>query len=192
MRLVISGIVMVLLLPLTTFGGELKGEDYAGEIIFQDGTTEVYTFLWSWLAGDKIPYSKDIMNIKGDTLHLRKIRLSSVSKIDFIDFTQSEKEPIKSANLKYSCRKAKITFRDGTVYEDIYLDCTGWWWERENEKEEIKGEIGREYSPSTTVKSLIIYLKKGIKRCPKCGIEFKKDNYKFCPFDGTLLKKVER
>ena len=157
---------------------EHPGYAYTGEIIFKDSSKVTYNFLYSTLAGDELSYSKDIMDMKNSTLNLPRVRLSGVSGIDFIDFSDSEKRLIKSANLKSEFRKTKVTFRDGAIYDDIYLDLTLGKWEGYRES-------GNLYSPK--ISSITVNIK-GAKECPKCSRQFKENGWKYCPFDGSALK----
>lgn len=175
--------IMVILVSLTaSWPSELKPADYTGEIIYTDGTTVEYTRLWASLLGreegDKIPFSKDIMGMKRTPIQW--VLFSAVSKVDFVDLTDSEKDSVASL-IPRIIRKAKITFRDGAVYDNVYLDCQGWSWKSEREEGRVE---------DLRVKSLTVHLKDA-KKCPECGREFKEAGYEFCPFDGTPLKKME-
>jgi len=171
--------VMLILLPLTLSRG--ASQDYTGEIVFKDGTKTAYTRLRVLVSESKediLPYSKALKDMKGPTANLSKLRVSGVSRIDFIDFTASEKKTMKSADIPAAIRKAKVTFRDGAVYDNIYLACTQANWGSERES----GWLGSDKIKSITVKL------KGAKLCPKCGRQFKEIGWKYCPFCGEPLK----
>ena len=178
MRSFIVTILLVLVPLIPSWAGQ---GDYTGKIVFQDGTKKAYTRLRVLVSESKediLSYSKDLKDMKGATANLSKLRVSGVSGIDFIDFTASEKKTMKSASIPAGIRKAKVTFRDGAVYDNIYLDCRHGNWGSERES----GWLGSDKIRSVTVKL------KGAKLCPKCGRHFKEIGWKYCPFCGMALK----
>ena len=178
MRSFIVGVVLILL-PLALSWG--AAQDYTGDLIFKDGTKTTFTrlrLLVSEAKEDIIPYSKDLTEMKGTTGDLSSMRLSGVSRIDFIDLTDAEKKTMKKAAIPAAIRKGKITFRDGAVYDNVYLDCRHGNWGSERES----GWLGSDKIRSVTVKL------KGAKLCPKCGRHFKEIGWKYCPFCGMALK----
>lgn len=178
MRSFIVGVVLILL-PLALSWG--AAQDYTGDLIFKDGTKTTFTrlrLLASEAKEDIIPYSKDLTEMKGATADVSRLRLSGVSRIDFIDLTDTEKKAMKKAAIPAAIRKGKITFRDGAVYDNVYLDCRHGNWGSERES----GWLGSDKIESITVK-----LKKA-KLCPKCSRQFKEVGWKYCPFCGMALK----
>jgi len=178
MRSFIATIILILVPLIPSWAGQ---GDYTGEIVFKDGTSKEYTRLRVLVSESKediLPYSKALKDMKGPTANLSKLRVSGVSRIDFIDFTASEKKTMKSADIPAAIRKAKVTFRDGAVYDNIYLACTQANWGSERES----GWLGSDKIKSITVKL------KGAKLCPKCGRHFKEIGWKYCPFCGEPLK----
>jgi len=178
MRSIVAAIVLVLA-PLSLSWG--AAYDYTGDIVFKDGTKTTYTRLRLLVSEEKediIPYSKDLTDMKGPTADLSRLCVSRASKIDFIGFTAAEKKAMKKANIPAAVRKAKVTFRDGAIYDNVFLDCTQANWGSPRES----GWLGSEKIESITVK-----LKKA-KLCPKCSRQFKEIGWKYCPFCGEPLK----
>lgn len=152
--------------------GQLTPEDYTGEIVFKDGTRVEYIWLWSTIAGDKFSYSTDIEGSRS-----RMIRLSDVSRMDFIEMTKSGKEKATKRNWSH---KAKVTFRDGTVWDNIYLSGSMWSWKSSKEEGHVRDAIS------------ITFNLKHAKKCPKCSKQFKELDWRFCPFDGTALEETQQ
>ncbi len=178
MRSFLVTILLILVPLIPSWAGQ---GDYTGEILFKDGTKTAYSrlrVLASESKEDILPYSKDLKDMKGATANLSKLQLAGISSMDFIGFTASEKTTMKSANIPTGIRKAKITFRDGAVYDDIYVDCSHGNWGSERES----GWLGSDKIEGITVK-----LKKA-KLCPKCSRQFKEVGWKYCPFCGMALK----
>lgn len=179
MKYLITFFIVILMISSTCLAGELRPEDYTGEIMLKDGTTIEYDGLWSWRTmWDRFPYSKDIMDMKGSELNAMRLRLSAISRIDFLEFTELEKSIIEKSKLNIYLRKAKITFRDGVVYDKIYLDCIGTEWHSYRESGRMR---------DTRIASVTVNIKKA-KKCPKCSRQFKEKDWKFCPYDGSPLK----
>ncbi len=178
MRSFIAAIMLILVPLIPSWAGQ---GDYTGEIVFKDGTKAAYTRLRVLLSETKediLPYSKDLKDMKGATANLSKLLVSGVSNVNFVDFTASEKTTMKSAKIPAGIRKAKVTFRDGAVYDNVYLDCSHANWGSPRES----GWLGSDKIESITVK-----LKKA-KLCPKCARQFKEVGWKYCPFCGMALK----
>jgi hypothetical protein len=171
--------LMLILVPLVvSWGGQY---DYTGEIVFDDTTTAEYTRLRVLVSESKediLPYSKDIQDFKGSASELSSLRVPGIARIDFLDFTDSEKREKDHLKFPGTLRKAKVTFRDGAVYDNVYLDCTQGHWGSDRES----GWLGSDKIKSITVKL------KGAKQCPKCSRQFKEADWKYCPFCGTALK----
>lgn len=171
--------IMLVLVPVILSWG--AAHDYTGDIVFKDGTKKVYTRLRVLVSESKediIPYSKDMKDMEGSTSDLSRLRLPGISRIDFIDLTDSEKKERDKIKFSRTIRKAKVTFRDGAVYDSIYLNCTQGNWGSERES----GWLGSE-----KIKSITVKLKK-VKLCPKCKRQFKEIGWKYCPFCGEPLK----
>jgi hypothetical protein len=171
--------IMLILVPL--IAAWARQGDYTGEILFKDGTKTAYTRLRALVSESKediLPYSKEMKAMKGPTSDLSKFRLSGISRIDFINLTDSEKRLRDRLQFPGTIRKAKVTFRDGAIYDSIYVDCTHGHWGSERES----GWLG-----SDKIKGITVKLQKA-KLCPKCSRQFKEIGWKYCPFCGMALK----
>jgi len=52
-----------------------------------------------------------------------------------------------------------------------------------------KTNLGKFVIPFRDTKEVIFHpKKKAVKICPTCGLEFKQEGYRFCPYDGTKLE----
>jgi hypothetical protein len=93
--------------------------------------------------------------------------------MDFTDMTKNEKDKVTNGNWTH---KAKVTFRDGTVWENIYLYGLAWEWKSRHDEGYVENAAN------------ITFNLKGAKKCSKCSRQFKEPDRKFCPFDGVALK----
>jgi hypothetical protein len=80
------------------------------------------------------------MDLKGSTLDLPMILLAAVSKLDFLELGAEEYAVLNTAGIKSSVRKVRITFRDGAIRDNTYVDCSLTEWKGKNES-------GNLYSP---------------------------------------------
>jgi len=171
---------------------EYPPDRYYGEIIFKDGGKLGYIWisdsesvglgLWE---SDRIAFSKVIEPPQPK----RWIRFSNISRIDFFDMTTEESEQIEDRikattgweKQQYEkIRKARITFNDGKVWENIYLYPQSFGYKTRYEEGDI----------SETVVSITFNMK-NVKICPKCSRQYTNQEWKFCPYDGEPLELQE-
>lgn len=177
--LIIFAMVILMTSPTLWAKNIFYVKDYVGEIEFKDGSTVEYNEFYC-VETREVPYSRDIKDLQGDTHYWSNLRFSAISRIDFFDLTDTEKSIAKKYQ-PYSFekyRKAKITFRDRTIYDNVYLYCGIW---------EYRGHHEEGTLANPRIKGLTINLKQA-KQCPKCSRQFKEKDWKFCPYDGTPLK----
>lgn len=123
MRILLMTVMLVLSLWST---GESRppqhaGAAYQGTIVFKDGTHTTFTWLWSRLAGDKLPFIKDLTAIPATTADWPKLPLARLARLDFAELTPAEQRFLRSTR-RPTIRKATVTFRDGTESDVLYLD----------------------------------------------------------------------
>ncbi len=96
---------------------------YAGKIIFRDGTNTEFDWMGSNFSmgswSHEIYYSKN----NESKVYSQYISMSDISRIDFLDISEKEKE--KDTESKWPI-KANITFIDGKVWNNIYLYAVSW------------------------------------------------------------------
>lgn len=106
-----------------TSGRRSRGEDFSGTVTFRNGRTFEFTYFFSKLAGDTLPYTPDFAETKTkSSLHLPKLKVSGIARIDFIEFNGAELKAFREEKHRPSFRKTRVTFRDGEVEEVVYLD----------------------------------------------------------------------
>jgi hypothetical protein len=174
----ITGLLLITISLFITVSAALAQSpwDFTGEIVFKDGTKIEYIGLsGTGFADDRFEYSK---KMKGP--HFATIRLSDIARMDFIEITEIEKKYAKKYDWSH---KAKITFRDGTVWDNIYLFGSGWGWRSKYDE----GDFEEAEVVSGMMMSITFNLKTAM-TCPKCSRQFRGPDWKFCPFDGTALK----
>lgn len=117
--------------PETPTINQTEQEENNGKIIFNDNTVVIISKFWNSSGAQGIHFSKDINDMIKFTSYMRKVDISKIKKIDFIEFTQSEKSILimnRSITSSAGIRKAKITFYDNTNYNNIYLRTSSWEW----------------------------------------------------------------
>ena len=171
-------VITLMLLPLTVpWACDLKAEDYTGEVTFQDSSKTPYNWFWVVPERDKLRYSKDMMDLREPVKELSFVRLPSVSKIDFLDFTDTEKRLIDSLKFCPATRKAKVEFSDGAILDKVYLDCTDAFWIGESESGKLNDR---------RIKNITFQVKE-LKKCPHCNKQYRQVDWKYCPYCGKPL-----
>jgi len=114
------------------------------EVTFKDGSTEVYNNWGYAYTGSEpgIHYIRDPEQlIEKDWYDIaRTVKPSAVARIDFIELTASEKTILakrSQQDILRNPRKATITFRDGTKYENVFFDPGGFTWEGPRERGDL-------------------------------------------------------
>jgi len=169
-------LISAIFVMAATWAGEPKPDDLTGSILLKDGSAVEFDWTWSSMAGTKLIYSSDISDFE-KVADLPKLFLAEVVKIDFLDFSKQEKDIVDSSFHTMKLRKANVAFLDGTIYDNIYLYCSGWKWR--NNREE--GNVASDKINGLTI------LPRPVKTCPECKREFREAGYNFCPFDGSPL-----
>jgi hypothetical protein len=163
-------IVLLIGVSVTLPINNCSAQERHGKIIFQDGS--VVDFTWIEAFKDSFQYLKNL----GD-LSSREVKISIVSKIEFTNLTDLEQSIVKQKGYG-AMKKAKIEFRDGTVYQNVYTNVAIWHWKNNYEEGNLQD-----------AKSIIFEQRVSeTKECPKCSRHFNEADWKYCPFDGTLLK----
>lgn len=172
-------IVTLILLPLTfPWACDLKAEDYSGQITFKDSSETSYDWFWVLPEKDKLRYSKDMMDLREPRQQLSFVRLPSVWRIDFLDFTESEKQLIDSLKFCPAMRKAKVEFNDGAILDKVYLDCTDAIWMGDTQSGKLNDR---------QIKSISFEVKE-LKKCPHCSQQYRQVDWKYCPYCGKPLE----
>ncbi len=120
---------------------KLKQDSFYGQITFRDGKTVKYTWLrTSGYGMEKIPYSKEL-SYHEDAHSLGKFDLTKVSRIEFVNewcgFDLAGKKVSEYARMNNWVYKTNVTFRDGTVWGDIYVYGSAWIWKNDKEEGDI-------------------------------------------------------
>lgn len=180
MRHFVAGAVLMLV-ALPAPAASAAKEDYTGRVTFRDGTASTYT--WLSVRRDEIPFARDVAEMKDYLRGVLKLQVRAVARIDSDD-SPAVRRRITSVLPGYhseAVRKGTVTFRDGAVYPDVYLDCAGEWG---NSRE--RGGLALPSISSLTI-SLADFAE-----CPTCKKRFSDPGYKFCPFDGAELNRPGR
>jgi hypothetical protein len=119
-----------------TSAEKLSGQEtteHSGEIIYKNGSKETFNYFWSNLAGDQLPFSESAEGMVRNSLSLPRVRVSSVSRIDFHTITKEERKALEQNSKDFSgIRKATVVFKDGTKKENIFLEAEGVKWRGPN------------------------------------------------------------
>ena len=122
------------------------------------------------------------------------IRLSAVSRIDFVDLTEEEyktqkkrgeaamSDPDRQPGRVVSpglILKGKIEFRNGTIWDNIFFYPSYSGFSYKSEMTEGRLVAGK-------VKSITVNLKDA-KECPECHRQYTELEWVFCPYDGKDL-----
>ncbi len=180
MKALVTGAVL-LVLCLSPLPAGAAREDYTGRVTFRDGT--VLTYTWLSVRHDEIPCARDLSDMKDYGAGSIRLLLPAIAKIDF-DNSAAVRKRIASILPGYqadSVRRATVTFHDGTVYSDVYVDCAGEWGNAR--------EKGRLTLPGITSLSIAVA---NVAVCPKCDRHFAEPSYAFCPRDGEKLSRPVR
>ena len=134
-------LLLIVFVSILTSAQNTKPEKFSGVITYDNG--ELIEFNWlNSSYGSEIPFSSILQDLNGSKNHLQRIILTGVEEIEFLEFTQEEKEEINS-NRKYpgygySIRKANVIFNDNSTLQNVFLDCRSWIW-----KKIIPEDVGR-------------------------------------------------
>jgi hypothetical protein len=177
MRLFLVAVILMLLPMALSWACDLRAQDYTGEITLQDSSMIEFDWFWIVPGKDRVRYSEDMMDLRMHAESLSYVRLSSVSKIDFLDFTGPEKRLMDSLRFCPAMRKAKMQFTDGAIVEKVYLDCTGAFWVGDTESGKLNDR---------KIQSIKFDVKE-LKKCPHCNKQYRHTDWKYCPYCGKPL-----
>jgi len=111
---------------------------YYGEVVYKSGKTFQYNWLrTSGIGIERIPYAKVLACHERDADKLAQFDVRKVSRIDIIseqkgfDLCGNSLPPERDyANSNVWVYKARIAFRDGEVWNNIYVYGPAWIWKR--------------------------------------------------------------